>query len=159
MRAHGRTKAIQKTQITNNPPSFSINSMKREKLIAEPKELIRIVKNMPKDPFGLPSLYPNQPKRDSRRAFTRTQKNEILYQQDNKCARCHKKLDPRAVQFDHAKPWASGGRTIKRNGRALCGECHDIITHNQRLKKTDKRRKKKRSSVFDLPKIKLPKGF
>lgn len=143
----------------NNTPLFFINSMKHEKLIAEPKELTKIVKNMPKDPFGLPSLNPSRPKRDSRRSFTSTQKKEILYQQDNKCAKCHKKLDPRAIQFDHRKPWASGGRTITRNGRALCGKCHDIITHNQRLKKTDKRRKKKPSSVFDLPKIKLPKGY
>jgi len=117
------------------------------------------VKILSKDPFGLPSLYPDQPKKDSRRAFTQTQKKEILYQQDNKCARCHKKLDPRAIQFDHAKPWASGGRTITQNGRALCGECHDIITHTQRLKKANKKRSKKPSSIFDLPKVKLPKDY
>jgi len=39
------------------------------------------VKDMPKDPFDLPNLYPSQPKRDSRRAFNQTQKKEILYQQ------------------------------------------------------------------------------
>ena len=114
---------------------------------------------MPKNPFALPNPYSGQSKRDPRRAFNLTQKHDILYQQDNKCARCHKKLDPRAIQFDHKKPWASGGRTITQNGRALCGECHDIVTHTQRLKKTDKKRKKKSSSLFDLPKIKLPKGY
>lgn len=102
------------------------------------------------NPF--PSFSPPQPKKDARRLFTQTQKNEILYQQDNKCAssECHhKKLDPRTIEFDHKKPWASGGRTIKENGRALCGNCHKIITHKQRLKKIDKKRKPKKS-IWDL---------
>jgi hypothetical protein len=54
------------------------------------------------DPFS------TKPKRDRRRNFTATQKKEILYQQDGKCARCHKKLDQRATQFDHKKPWHLG---------------------------------------------------
>ena len=56
-------------------------------------------------------------KRDSRRTFTITQKKEILYQQNNKCAICHRKLDPRAIEFDHGKPWADGGRTITQMDR------------------------------------------
>ena len=99
-------------------------------------------------------------KRDSRRSFTSTQKKEILYQQDNKCAKCHKKLDPRAIHFHHEKPWSSGGRTITANGRAVCGTCHEILSHKERLKKVDKKRRtKKPSSIFDLPKIDLPKGY
>jgi 5-methylcytosine-specific restriction endonuclease McrA len=90
-----------------------------------------------------PFQISQKPKRDSRRAFTRTQKNEILYQQDGKCAKCHKKLDPRAIEFDHKKPWASGGRTITQNGRALCPECHKIVTHAKRLRNTNKKRKPK----------------
>jgi predicted restriction endonuclease len=76
--------------------------------------------------------------RDANRAFNRTQKNEILFQQDNKCAVCHEKLDPRATEFDHEKPWASGGRTITENGRATCANCHKIITHKHRLEKVDR---------------------
>lgn len=76
--------------------------------------------------------------KDSRRAFTQTQKNEILVQQDYKCAECHKKLDLRATEFDHKKPWASGGRTIVVNGRALCAGCHRIISHRHRLKQVDR---------------------
>jgi predicted HNH restriction endonuclease len=93
-------------------------------------------------------------KKDKRRIFTGTQRKEILYQQDNKCARCHKKLDPRTVEFDHKKPWASGGRTIIVNGRALCPNCHRIVTHNTRLKKLEKnkskknKRKRKEKSLF-----------
>lgn len=41
----------------------------------------------------------NESERDTRRAFTQTQKQEILYQQDNKCAFCHKKLDPRDIEY------------------------------------------------------------
>jgi len=100
---------------------------------------------------SLPSLYPSQTRKDSRRSFSPTQKKEILYQQDSKCARCHKKLDPRATHFHHEKPWASGGRTKVVNGRALCADCHEIISHKDRLKRVDKGRKAKESdSLFKL---------
>ena len=74
------------------------------------------------------------------------QKKEILYQQNSKCAECHEKLTPRATQFDHKKPWSSGGRTIVVNGRALCSKCHDIISHKQRLRTGDKKRKPKNAN-------------
>ncbi|MEM3580519.1 MAG: HNH endonuclease signature motif containing protein [Candidatus Bathyarchaeia archaeon] len=110
---------------------------------------------MPIDTFELLGLKSSKPKRDSRRAFTATQKKEILYQQDNKCARCHKPLDPRATHFHHIKPWSAGGRTITVNGAAVCANCHEIITHKERLKKVDKkRRRKKESDIFDLSKVK-----
>jgi 5-methylcytosine-specific restriction endonuclease McrA len=76
--------------------------------------------------------------KDARRAFTQTQKNEILVQQDYKCAECRKKLDLRATEFDHKKPWASGGRTIVVNGRALCADCHKIISHKHRLRQVER---------------------
>jgi hypothetical protein len=112
-----------------------------------------------KNPFELPSLYSSKPKRDSRRSFTSDQKKKILHQQNMKCAKCHKKLDIRAIHFHHQKAWASGGRTIIKNGRAVCPKCHEIVSHEERLRKTDKKRKRKQSSPFDLPKIDLPKGF
>jgi hypothetical protein len=37
--------------------------------------------------------------------------------------------------------FTSGGRTIAVNGRALCGLCHKIITHESKLKEVDKKRK------------------
>jgi hypothetical protein len=76
--------------------------------------------------------------RDSRRRFTDTQKKQILYQQDNKCAVCHKKLDPRTVEFDHVKEWSATGETIVKNGAALHPDCHRLKTFNHVLKKTDK---------------------
>ncbi len=100
----------------------------------------------------------DSPSRDKRRTFTRTQKNEILYQQNNKCAQCRNPLDPRAVQFDHKKGWADKGRTITQNGRALCSNCHSIITHKNRLEKIEepsknnkrKKSKKKSDGIFDV---------
>jgi len=95
--------------------------------------------------LNMPSLYGNEqkePERDSRRAFSTTQKHEILYQQNGKCAICRKQLDFRAVDYDHKKPWADGGRTITINGRALCKDCHGIETHKTRLKKVEKKPKK-----------------
>ena len=110
--------------------------------------------------FAVP-LKKRKSKRDSRRGFTTTQKNQILYQQNNKCARCYNKLDPRAIEFDHKKPWASGGRTVIVNGRALCPKCHKIITHKARLMKVDEKRKKRQNqqSIFDvkIPEVKIPK--
>ena len=97
-------------------------------------------------------------KRDSRRSFTRTQKNEILYQQDNKCAKCHKKLDPRATEFDHKKPWAAGGRTVTVNGRALCANCHKIVTHKTRLKQVDKKRKATKRKPAKKRRTRKPKN-
>lgn len=107
---------------------------------------VRTVKNPLNVSF--PSLYPSETRKDSRRSFSPTQQKAILHQQDNKCAICHEKLDPRATEFDHRKPWTSGGRTIKENGRALCANCHKIATHETRLKRIDKKRKPRTTNPF-----------
>lgn len=95
----------------------------------------------PKPPSGsIVDFSSSKSKRDSRRTFTATQKKEILYQQNGKCADAHcghKILDPRAIHFHHGKAWAYGGRTIVANGRALCPECHEIATHEERLKRLE----------------------
>jgi 5-methylcytosine-specific restriction endonuclease McrA len=106
---------------------------------------MRTVKN-PLD-VSVPTLHASETRKDSRRAFGSDQRKQILHQQDNKCAKCHKKLDPRAIHFHHVKPWSSGGRTIVANERALCASCHEILSHEERLKKTDKKRKKTNTSL------------
>ncbi|MEM1563682.1 MAG: HNH endonuclease signature motif containing protein [Candidatus Bathyarchaeia archaeon] len=110
---------------------------------------------MPKDPFKLPNIdwsdwILEEPKRDSRRAFTESQKKDILVRQKYRCARCHKLLDLRATHFHHVKPWASGGKTRTANGVALCSECHDKVHHEQRLKKLEGKKRKKKSGIFDI---------
>lgn len=92
---------------------------------------------------------PKKSKRDSRRAFTRTQKNEILAQQKGKCAICHKPLDQRTVEYDHGRAWSAGGPTKVKNGRALCPNCHKLKTHKERLKKVEKKKKKKEYNPFE----------
>jgi predicted restriction endonuclease len=75
--------------------------------------------------------------RDKRRAFTITQKNDILHQQDYKCAICHRKLDIRIVEYDHVKAWSASGKTTIKNGAALCPICHRLKTHKSLVKKID----------------------
>jgi 5-methylcytosine-specific restriction endonuclease McrA len=111
------------------------------------------------DPLGLNG---SRSGRDKKRTFGDTQKKQILYAQNNKCAICHKTLDPRDIEYDHKTPWADKGRTKVKNGRAVCGSCHNIKTHNDRLKKTEgkKTTKKALSDPFEvkIPEFKMPKG-
>lgn len=90
--------------------------------------------------------------RDKKRSFSITQKNEILYQQDNMCGKCNHKLDPRAIEYHHRKPWAAGGRTITVNGLALCPKCHKIIAHEERLKEQEGTASKQAESNSKLKK-------
>ena len=87
-------------------------------------------------------------KKDTRRAFTKTQKNEIWAQQDGLCAgsSCgHKRLDPRTVEYHHGRAWSNGGKTMVKNGQALCSECHKLKHHRQRLKKVETRTSQKQT--------------
>ncbi|MBI2173267.1 MAG: HNH endonuclease [Candidatus Aenigmarchaeota archaeon] len=115
-----------------------------------------------KNIYGEPISPPKSNHKDSRRKFTKTQEKYIIYQQNSKCAVCHKQLDPRDIEFDHQKSWADGGRTITENGRAVCGSCHNIITHEQRRKNLDKKRKPQEDMFgFNIPRKsnKTPFGF
>ena len=101
--------------------------------------------------FGLTRTQKKEVERDTRRVFSQTQKNEIRYRQNEKCAVCHKQLESTDIEYDHKKPWADTGRTTKDNGRALCGSCHNKVTHDTTLKKVDKKRKtptKKENNSF-----------
>ncbi len=64
-----------------------------------------------------------------------------MHQQNYKCARCKNKLDLRATEFDHKKEWSDKGKTTIKNGRALCKNCHGIVSHKSRIKKIDTTRK------------------
>ncbi len=66
-----------------------------------------------------------------------------------------KPLDLIATKFDHKITWSSGGRTTLANARGLCINCHDLVTHESRLKEVDQKRKqgKKSGIPFALPKF------
>jgi hypothetical protein len=84
------------------------------------------------------------------RAFTNYQKDEIIYQQNGKCASAlckHKKLDPKKIQFEHKKPWTNKGRIVMQYGRAVCIECHSTKTMSKKTK-TTKKSKIKNSTLF-----------
>lgn len=113
--------------------------------------------------FSSVNLYPRQEQsgRDKRRAFTESQKHEILHQQNYKCATCHKKLDLRVTEYDHIKPWADKGKTKIINGAALCPTCHRLKTHKETVRKVESRKKKegrKHSDPLGLRNFK-PYGF
>ena len=90
--------------------------------------------------------------KDSRRSFTKTQKNEIWERQNGRCAKCPKKLDTRTVEYDHIKPWADKGKTILENGEALCANCHKLKSHSDKLKKFNKKKKQSaEKNIFGIP--------
>ena len=95
-----------------------------------------------RDIFGNPLA-----KKDKRQSVSRSQKNEILSKQRNKCAVCKKSLDMRATDFDHIKEVYKGGKSRVGNLQALCANCHNVKTHEEKLKKVETRRKTNNSGT------------
>lgn len=100
---------------------------------------------MAKDIFGneiTTDLWGNPLKsKNKRQPVSRSQKNEVLARQNNKCADCRKMLDMRATHFDHKKEVYKGGKSLINNLQALCAICHSKKTHSDKLKKVEERRK------------------
>ncbi len=105
------------------------------------------------------SILGNNKRKNIRWPVSKSQKNEVFARQKNKCNRCKKLLDMRAVHFDHIKEVYRGGKSIIDNLQALCANCHNIKTHEERLKKVERRRQpKKITKNYDLiSKIDMPK--
>src|SRR3989338_599854 len=98
--------------------------------------------------FGLDPKYNSKPKRES---IAKSQKNEVLARQKNKCAMCKKNLHMRATHFDHVKEVYKNGKSTISNLQSLCANCHNIKTHDDKLKKTEKKKaeaRKKEDSPF-----------
>jgi 5-methylcytosine-specific restriction protein A len=69
--------------------------------------------------------------RDTRRTFTREQKQQVLAVQDNQCACCHEDLNPdntSSYEGDHIILYSDGGKTTIDNCEVLCVQCHHIKT-------------------------------
>ncbi len=107
---------------------------------------------MQKDIFGdklTHNIYGRPLKKQTKRQpVSKSQKNEILARQKNKCAHCRKMLDMRAIHFDHIKEVYRGGKSVINNLQALCTECHAIKTHNERLKKVENKRNSKTKKEY-----------
>ena len=98
--------------------------------------------------FGLGPKSNSKPKRES---VAKSQKNEVLARQKNKCAMCKKPLDMRATHFDHIREVYKSGKSTVSNLQALCANCHNIKTHKDKLKQTEKKKvqaRKKDDSPF-----------
>ncbi len=70
-------------------------------------------------------------KLDTKRVFTKEQKQQVCAMQDNKCACCHDELDPdntSSYDGDHIIPHSEGGLTEISNCEVLCESCHQIKT-------------------------------
>ncbi|MBI2664225.1 HNH endonuclease [Candidatus Woesearchaeota archaeon] len=100
---------------------------------------------------GLGPSRQKETERDTRRAFSQTQRNEIWDRQKGKCAgsHCgHKPLLRSATHYDHIIPWEKGGKTVVSNGQALCPTCHSVKSNKDRLKNVDKKRNNKNNDNF-----------
>ena len=80
---------------------------------------------VPKSPTGRGSVPPGE--RDPRRTFTRGETNEMLQDQDGKCAGCGEPKSLGEVDGHHLQRHADGGPTTKDNGAALCKDCHKEV--------------------------------
>ena len=66
----------------------------------------------------------NLKSKDSRRAFTDSERLSIWYRCNEQCQKCEKKIRFDEMQADHITPHIKGGETIIENGQALCVECN-----------------------------------
>ena len=62
-------------------------------------------------------------RRASRRRFSKRQRTILFNRAEGKCEDCSDQLRP-GWQADHIIPWAHGGPTEVKNGRALCPYCN-----------------------------------
>jgi 5-methylcytosine-specific restriction endonuclease McrA len=135
---------------------------------------------MPKKPFGLselPSPYKEVfgEKAKSTKVLTPSKRATLVQKYSKgRCSYCKKKFDYLNLDVHHIKERSKGGSNKLTNLTILCAGCHRELKHGyidrtkikpimkpktrKRQRKT-KTKKKKPSSVFDLPKTKLPKGY
>ena len=66
----------------------------------------------------------NLKSKDSRRAFTDSERLSIWYRCNEKCQKCKKKIRFDEMQADHITPHIESGETIIENGQALCQQCN-----------------------------------
>ncbi len=59
-----------------------------------------------------------------KRLFNKRQKKILLMVSGNKCQLCGINLKGK-FQADHIKPWSKKGKTILKNGQALCSKCNE----------------------------------
>jgi len=100
-------------------------------------------------------------------------KRAVLVQKysEGRCFSCEKKFDYLNLNVHHIKPLSKGGSNKLTNLTILCVGCHRAVHQGvidsstlkpmmkPKPKKPKKPKKKKSTDLFQLPKIKLPKGY
>ena len=91
-----------------------------------------------------------------------------------RCSKCKKKFDYLNLDVHHIKERSKGGSNKLTNLTILCAGCHRELKHGyidktklkpimkpkaRKRQRKPKPKKKKPSSMFDLPKIELPKDY
>jgi len=114
--------------------------------------------------FNFDDLYGSKQKKavvkkDPKRKLTKSEENEVVDRQKNKCAICGKPLKRSHTHFDHKTPHSKGGKTNPSNMQAVCMNCHGDKTNQDRIKdikkkiadrKTTTKSKKSYANPFDL---------
>lgn len=83
------------------------------------------------------------------RTLTAADKKRIAAKQGWKCKKCSMSLQAR-FHVDHIKPFAEGGSDLDSNLQALCSNCHDAKTEEERHRKQRKIREKEGRSEGGL---------
>jgi len=140
---------------------------------------------MPKNPFELPSpskeIFGEKAK-PTRKKLPKDVRDQVwdryigATKTIGKCYCCRwRPITYRDFEVGHNKAVAKGGKDHISNLRPICKQCNRSMgtmsieryrekhygnkTTKRKKQRKTKSKKKKPSSVFDLPKIKLPKGY
>lgn len=60
----------------------------------------------------------------TKRLFSNKQKNTLFLISDGKCSNCGVELTSSNYHADHVIPYSKGGKTLFKNGQALCNHCN-----------------------------------
>jgi len=99
-------------------------------------------------------------KTERKRSLTSADKKRIAAEQGYNCKKCSNRLKTR-YHIDHIKPFSQGGSDSARNLQALCSNCHDEKTEEERHVKRQKkiREQEKRVTGSSMPSLfSAPKG-
>ncbi len=99
-----------------------------------------------------------RPLKPKRQSIAKSQKDIVWDNQKGKCFFCPKKLCPSFTHYDHIKEVHRGGKSITKNLRALCADCHSKRHKEDQARKADKKKSRRKSNVsmFGNPKMKSP---
>ena len=82
--------------------------------------------------------------RPKREPVNRSVRNAVIAKQKMRCKNCRKILNPASTHIDHIKQVAKYGKSDLSNLQALCANCHNEKTNDDRVKDSQKKLRAKR---------------